>query len=39
MEGKRKKSKVDRFLREILELGGGTEIFEFLQMGIWVIMI
>jgi hypothetical protein len=39
MEGERKKSKVDRFLREILELGGGTDIFEFLHMGIWVFMI
>jgi hypothetical protein len=39
MEGKRKKSKVDRFLKEILELGGGTDIFEFLHMGIWVFMI
>jgi hypothetical protein len=39
MKGERKKSKVDRFLRKILELGGGTYIFEFLHMGIWVFMI
>jgi hypothetical protein len=39
MEGERKKSKVDRFLRKILELGGGMDIFEFLHMGIWVFMI
>jgi hypothetical protein len=37
MEGKRKKSKVDRFLREILKLGGGTDILEFFYMGIWVL--
>jgi hypothetical protein len=34
-----KKSKVDSFLREILEFGGGTNIFEFLDMGIRVFMI
>jgi hypothetical protein len=39
MEGKRKKSKVDRFLREILKLGGGIDIFEFLYIGIGVLMI
>jgi hypothetical protein len=39
MEGKRKKSKVDRFLEEILKLGGGTDIFEFFYMGIRVLMI
>jgi hypothetical protein len=39
MEGKRKKYKVDRFLGEILKLGGGTDIFEFFYMGIRVLMI
>jgi hypothetical protein len=34
-----KKSKVDSFLREILEFGGGTNIFEFLDNKIWVFMI
>ena len=39
MKGERKKSKVDNFLRKILEFGGGTDIFEFLHIGIWVFMI
>jgi hypothetical protein len=39
MKRERKKSKVDSFLREILEFGGGTDIFEFLGMGIWVVMV
>jgi hypothetical protein len=39
MKGERKKSKVDRFFGEILELGCGTYIFEFLHMCIWVFMI
>jgi hypothetical protein len=34
MKGERKKSKVDRFLRKILEFGGGTDVFEFLHIGI-----
>jgi hypothetical protein len=39
MKEERKKSKVDRCLGEILELGCGTYIFELLHMGIWVFMI
>jgi hypothetical protein len=39
MEGKMKKSKVDKFLREILKLDGGIDIFEFFYMGIRVLMI
>jgi hypothetical protein len=39
MKRERKKSKVDSFCREILEFGGGTDIFEFLDIGIWVFMI
>jgi hypothetical protein len=35
MKGERKKSKVDRILRKILEFGGDMDIFEFLHMGIW----
>jgi hypothetical protein len=38
MEGKRKNSKVNRFFREILKLGGGTDIFEFFYMGMRVLM-
>jgi hypothetical protein len=34
MKGERKKSKVDRFLKKILKFGGGTDVFEFLHMGI-----
>jgi hypothetical protein len=39
MKGERKESKVDSFLRKILEFCGGTDIFEFPHMGIWVFMI
>jgi hypothetical protein len=35
----RKKSKMDRFFREVLELGCGTYISELLHMGIRVFMI
>jgi hypothetical protein len=38
MKGEQKKSKVDGFLRKILKFGGGTDVFEFLNMGIWVSM-
>jgi hypothetical protein len=34
MKREQKKSKVDSFLKEILEFGGGIAIFEFLDMGI-----
>jgi hypothetical protein len=34
-----KKSKVDSFLGEILEFGGSTDIFEFLDMGIRIFVI
>ena len=34
-----KKSEVDSFLRKILKFDGGTDVFEFLYMGIWVFMI
>jgi hypothetical protein len=39
MKREKKKSEVDRFLRKILKFGGGTDVFEFLHMGIWVFMI
>jgi hypothetical protein len=39
MKRERKKSKVDSLLRKILKFGGGTDVFEFLHMGIWVFMI
>jgi hypothetical protein len=39
MKVERKKSKVDSFFRKILEFGGGTDVFEFLHMGIRVFMI
>jgi hypothetical protein len=39
MKGERKKSKVDSFLKKKLKFGGGTDVFEFLHMGIWVFMI
>jgi hypothetical protein len=39
MKGERKKSKMDRFLGEILKFGCGIYIFEFFYMAIWVLMI
>jgi hypothetical protein len=39
MKRERKKSEVDSLLRKILKFGGGTDVFEFLHMGIWVFMI
>jgi hypothetical protein len=39
MKRERKKSEVDSFLRNFLKFGGGTDVFEFLHMGIWVFMI
>jgi hypothetical protein len=39
MKCERKESEVDRFLRKNLKFGGGSDIFEFLHMGIWVFMI
>ena len=39
MERERKQSMLDRFFGKILEFSGGTDIFEFLYMGIWVFMI
>jgi hypothetical protein len=38
MEGERKKSKIDRFLGEILEFGGGSYTSKLLNMGIRVFM-
>jgi hypothetical protein len=34
----RKKSEVDSFLIKFLKFGDGTDVFEFLHMGIWVFM-
>jgi hypothetical protein len=34
-----KKSEVDSLLRKILKFGGGTDVFKFLHMRIWVFMI
>jgi hypothetical protein len=39
MKRERKKSEVDSFLKEILEFGGSTNVFEFLDMGIRLLMI
>ena len=39
MKRERKKFEVDSFLKKILKFGGGTNVFEFLHMGIWVFMI
>jgi hypothetical protein len=39
MKGERKKSKIDRFLGEILEFGGGRYASKLLNMGIRVFMI
>ena len=39
MKRERKKFEVDNFHRKILKFGGGTDVFEFLHMGIWVFMI
>ena len=39
MKKERKKSDVDSFLKKILKFGDGTNVFEFLHMGIWVFMI
>jgi hypothetical protein len=39
MKGERKKFEVDSFLRKILKFGGGTDVFEFLHMKIWIFMI
>jgi hypothetical protein len=39
MKGERKEYKADRFLIKILEFCGGTDIFEFSHMGVWVFMI
>jgi hypothetical protein len=39
MKREQKKSEVDSLLRKILKFGGGTDVFEFLHMGIWVFMI
>jgi hypothetical protein len=39
MKGERKKSKIDRFLGEILEFGCGSYTSKFLNMGIRVFMV
>jgi hypothetical protein len=39
MKGERKKSKIDRFLGEILEFGGGSYASKLLDMGIRVFII
>jgi hypothetical protein len=39
MKEERKKSKIDRFLEEILEFGGGSYTSKLLNMGIRVFMI
>jgi hypothetical protein len=39
MKRKRKKFKVDLFLKEVLKLGCGTYISELLHMGIGVFMM
>jgi hypothetical protein len=38
MKGERKQSKIDRFLGEILEFGGGCDTSKLLDMGIRVFM-
>jgi hypothetical protein len=38
MKGERKQSKIDRFLGEILEFGGGCDTSKLLGMGIRVFM-
>jgi hypothetical protein len=39
MKGERKKSKIDRFLGEILEFGGSSYTSKLLNMGIRVFII